>query len=385
MNPNVEGQGDEVLEYASVHGMTRDDVNKIFRKFCEYDVTSNNIVDVHEFVVSLGLEPEIFLMLVFRLFDSNMEGSVTFCEFMMAYYQFLTLDKDSLAVFTFSLFDLDDSQTLDQEEVELMMRVLEGKVTRNDAIAYKALDIDGDGDISIEEFLIMATRRPNMMFLAFETQMKLRSSCMSMSRWDTLTERRRRLMNDGSKHHNHIGFVEIMGWDPNRKHASSQYAFLALKHIKGLPKGIKAKVQEAESRIALVKRDKQKQRELKERQLTNQRKAITEGKKHQEEVASKYETMRHGNSAGPYDHVGARHTHSVTAATTTVHSRDYNDFTKSHSHHVENHSHHHEQDSRNHRHRPNHTSNDEHGDSEHHSKPTSKQGGHGHTKISASH
>ena len=171
VNPNVEGQGHEVLQYSSVHGLTKDDVNSIYRKFCEYDVMSNSLVDVDEFVVSLGFEPEIFLLLVFRLFDSNMEGSVTFCEFLMAYYQFLTLDKDSLAIFTFSLFDLDDSQILNQEEVELMMRVLEGRVTRNDKIAYKALDLDGDGNVSLEEFLIMASKRPNMMFLAFETQM----------------------------------------------------------------------------------------------------------------------------------------------------------------------------------------------------------------------
>lgn len=314
-------------------------------------------------------------MLVFRLFDSDMEGSVNFSEFMMAYYQFLTLDRDSLAIFTFSLFDLDGSQSLDSEEIELMMRVLEGKVTRNDTIAYKALDLDGDGNVSLEEFLVMANKRPNMMFLAFETQMALRSSCMTVSRWEDLTRSRRKLMNDGSKHHGHVGFAEIMGWDPKRKHVSAQYAFLALKHIKGLPKGIKAKVQEAEHRIDLVKREKQKQRELKERQLAHQRKAITDGKKHQEEIASKYETMKRGNSAGPYDHVGARHTHSMTAGKIDIlsekphlpheevaHRRAATEkHTSASHHHYDNHAHASHKD-------------DEHGHShsQHHTKPASK-------------
>lgn len=392
---SIEGQGPEVLEYATVHGMKKGDVNEIYRKFCEYDVRGNSQVDVDEFIVALGLQPELFLMLVFRLFDSNMEGSVIFSEFMMAYYQFLTLDKDSLAIFTFSLFDLDGSQTLDREEIELMMRVLEGKVSRNDSLAYKVLDLDGDGNVGLEEFLIMASKRPNMMFLAFETQMALRSSCMSVSRWEELTKRRRQLMSDGSKHHGHVGFTEIMGWDPNRKHVSSQYAFLALKHVKGLPKGIKAKVEEAEHRINLVKREKQKQRELKEKQLANQRKAITEGKKHQEEIASKYEAMKHGNSSGPYDHVGARHTHSMTAGKVDILSERTH---LSHEHtgpdgvdhqHLETGGSHRGGHDKDHKERHGHTSHkneeNERNHSHHHNKPASKHSSssHAHGKVGA--
>ena len=313
MDLSIDGQGNEVLEYAYAHGMDKGDVDEIYRKFRNYDFVGNNLVDVDEFVVAVGLQPEIFLMLVFRLFDGDMEGSITFAEFLMAYYQFLTLDKESLAIFTFSLFDLDNSNYLEQEETELMMRVLEGKVTRNDTIAYKALDVDGDGDVSLEEFLSVASKRPNMMFLAFETQMVLRSSCMSVSRWEELTTRRRDLLKKGSKKHGHVGFAEIMGWDASRKQISSQYAFLALKHIHGLPKGIKNKVLEAEHRVNLAKREKQKQRELKERQLASRSKAITDGKKHQEVISSKYEAMGGSNKAGPYDHVGARHTHTMTA------------------------------------------------------------------------
>ena len=63
----------------------------------------------------------------------------------------------------------------------------------------------------------------------------------------------------------------------------------------------------------MAKREKQKLRELKERQLASRSKAITDGKKHQEVISSKYEAMGGSNKAGPYDHVGARHTHTMTA------------------------------------------------------------------------
>ena len=326
---NIPGQGQEVMVYANKHHMTKHDVDSIFRRFKEFDVRRNNLVDVDEFVVGLGLQPEIFLVLVFRLFDQDMDGSLTFVEFMMAFYQFLTLDKDSLAMFTFGIFDLSGDGELNREELMFMMSILEGKnghrgrrrmsthVTeasneRNDKLAYNELDIDGDGNVSILEFLSLIKRRSSMMFLAFETQLVLRNSCLSEKRWDELTTRRENSMiKSKSGNPTFEGIASMMGWDEHKQRCSSEYAFLALKGLPGLPPLLKNKVEEVDQRVKLARAEIMKKRQidlvLNSSKLNNQGK--TKGQQLQQKVSSNYEAM-HETKAGATDNVGARHTHT---------------------------------------------------------------------------
>ena len=337
---NIPGQGHEVLTYASKHHMTKSDVDSIFQRFKYFDVRRNNLVDVDEFIVGLGLQPEIFLILVFRLFDQDMDGNLTFLEFMMAYYQFLTLDKDSLALFTFSIFDLSGDGELNREELMFMMAVLEGKHTsrghrrlsvhvsdtgsdRNDKLAYEELDVDGDGDVSALEFLSLVNRRASMMFLAFETQLVLRNSCLSERRWSELSKRRVKSIQKNKKGQPTFqGLAEMMDWDEHQQRCSSEYAFLALKGLHGLPTKLKEKVEEVDHHVKLVKAElqKKKDRDIHARSADLNKQGKSKGQKMQHNVASNYEAMHGGEKAGATDYVGARHTHSHTmTAGTSVH------------------------------------------------------------------
>ena len=83
---SIDGQGPEVMHTAVQLGMNRNDVNSIFRKFKYFDATHDNEVSLAEFIVLSGSECELFLQLVFRLFDRDGSGSVNFFEFLLAYY-----------------------------------------------------------------------------------------------------------------------------------------------------------------------------------------------------------------------------------------------------------------------------------------------------------
>ena len=182
----------------------------------------------------------------------------------------------------------------------MSVHVDEASSYRNDKIAYEELDIDGDGDVSVLEFLSLVNRRASMMFLAFETQLALRKTCLSERRWSELTERRVKAIQKNKKGHPTFrGLAEMMGWDEHQQRCSSEYAFLALKGLHGLPPKLKEKVEEVDHHVKLVKAElqKKKNRDGHMRSASLKKQGISKGQLMQHNVASNYEAM-HGGGEG---------------------------------------------------------------------------------------
>ena len=98
-------------------------------------------------------------------------------------------------------------------------------------------------------------------------------------------------------------------------------------------------------------------------------------------MALKYEAMKNGNCIGPYDRVGARHTHSMTASVAATH----NEIESAPSHHLKKHLHHHDMHNVSHVNAAHHSGHDEHRYVSNHIKPVLKHGAHGHAKVGVTH
>ena len=241
---DVEGQGQEVLDTATRLGLTTSDLNAIFKKFKSYDVMKDEKVTIAEFVVISACEAETFISLVFRLFDHDGEGSVNFHEFLTAYYHFLTLDKDDLALFTYQVFDLDGEGSLSKDEVKVMCMTLWGqKKAEKQFKEMTKMDLDGDGTLDANEWLNICKHNPNMLFPAFSTQLLLRAGSLGAARWATLTKQRNKQFKSG-KHYRSVLEINETGvkCDPSR-------GLLALKGVHGLPKSLRTKVDNAEKSV----------------------------------------------------------------------------------------------------------------------------------------
>ena len=79
---------------------------------------------LNRFIVLTREEDDIFLRMVFCLFDGDMSGELEYTEFLMAMYHFMTLEKKDLELFTFQIFDLDGGGTLSSEEITFMISVV---------------------------------------------------------------------------------------------------------------------------------------------------------------------------------------------------------------------------------------------------------------------
>lgn len=98
----------KALAVASALGV-KDIVNGLYKNYRQIDVDDSGSISVHEFIVANGISCDMFGEIVFRLLDNDRSGDLSFVEYMIAVWNFCSLDRDSLAAFTFQIFDTDGS------------------------------------------------------------------------------------------------------------------------------------------------------------------------------------------------------------------------------------------------------------------------------------
>jgi len=124
---NVQGQGAEVLALASRLGLSRRELDVVWRCFLSFDLDKSNSISVHEFLVCANLEhAETIGKLFFRLWDGDKSGSLDFTEFLMSVWAIGSAGHSNLCVFAFQLFDFDGNGRLDDEELAFIGNVLWG-------------------------------------------------------------------------------------------------------------------------------------------------------------------------------------------------------------------------------------------------------------------
>ena len=150
-NSKFPGQGVKIWETANIFKMSSHHVHQMYRYFKSLDVDGSGKVSVDEFVVASRFHSPMFAELCFRLFDNDSDGSVTFQEFIVAVWSFLTLDKETLILFTFKILDVDDSNFLDLEEVKFIINVIwKFQMEAHVRSAFNVFDSNNDDRISLK-------------------------------------------------------------------------------------------------------------------------------------------------------------------------------------------------------------------------------------------
>ena len=186
----MRGQGIEVRELAYGLGMTRRDLNQMWRAFKSFDVDNSAGISVAELIVIGRLEEaETFGRLVFRLWDSDGNGSIDFAEFLSAVWSIASANHESLCVFTHQLFDFDANNSLDAEELAFVGNVLWGfRPTKQVSTAIARLDRNSDGAVSAAEFVDRTRGAGTLLSPAFSLMHFLCEFTLGKARWEHLAE-----------------------------------------------------------------------------------------------------------------------------------------------------------------------------------------------------
>mmetsp|Transcript_31217 Transcript_31217/g.82690 ORF Transcript_31217/g.82690 Transcript_31217/m.82690 type:complete len:433 (+) Transcript_31217:191-1489(+) len=178
-------------------GLSVEDVTRLFNIFHKIDKDHNTTVEVIEFLGFLNLDRSPFALKAFSVMDLDRSGSINFFEFAVSTWNYCTLNKTTLMVFAFDLYDSDASGHICRAEAEGMCKELWGGEWEKNENAVEVLKMltvvggeDGEGydiEMSIEDFCDFARTHQTLLFPAFKLQSSLRSAILGDKFWKEAT------------------------------------------------------------------------------------------------------------------------------------------------------------------------------------------------------
>merc|ERR1712002_137581 len=100
---------------------------------------------------------------VFRIYDSNNDGSIDFIEFMLIFHIMSAGTPEEIFAKIFRLFDINGDGTISKKEMSRLVKDMYGLIKTDDPhigsqteiadAAFSEMDADGDGKITLAEFV----------------------------------------------------------------------------------------------------------------------------------------------------------------------------------------------------------------------------------------
>jgi hypothetical protein len=106
-NDSIVGQGKEVLLFSKAVHINTYEVNRIFFEFQRLEDPATHLVEIVTIFNSTKkkLKPRLFDELLYQFFDDHKTGRLSFLEYIVIQWAFLTTDDQLLAILCFSMFD----------------------------------------------------------------------------------------------------------------------------------------------------------------------------------------------------------------------------------------------------------------------------------------
>ncbi len=120
--------------------LSRSELTKFFNTYKRIDRDKKGSIELQELLNFLDIENTSFTNRAFSIFDANASGKIDFREFILSLWNYCTLTKATLDIFTFDLYDEDSSGELGHKEVVQMVEDLYGKKFKANANARQSVN-----------------------------------------------------------------------------------------------------------------------------------------------------------------------------------------------------------------------------------------------------
>eukprot|EP01039_Chlorochromonas_danica_P004455 gene4455-4880_t len=185
------------------------EIRKFLDLYQKIDRDQSGAVDMAELLNALDIENNSFTRRAFSVFDMNNSGKIDFREFVLSLWNYCTLGMATLDIFTFDLYDKDKSGILSEDEVQHMVKDLYGRTYQNNPRAHHIIQemkkIELRGDFDLPKFTRFAKSHQELLFPAFQMQLKIQENVFGRRFWERCSNRRIQLSN-----HRYVSIVEIM-------------------------------------------------------------------------------------------------------------------------------------------------------------------------------
>jgi Ca2+-binding EF-hand superfamily protein len=198
IDESLPGQGAAAKATFTRLGLSNGTVNQLYGAYCAIDTDGGGSVSDTEFYTFFRLDESKFTNRAFFLFDKDGTGEIDFEEFVLAVWNFCTIEGDDLARFCFNLYDTDGGGTLDSQELkELVQAVLGEKIDHDGKKATEFmsyLTLDKNGEANLKQFREFARIKPEALEPCYVLQRRLRARIVGDAFWMSLARKRKAMI-----------------------------------------------------------------------------------------------------------------------------------------------------------------------------------------------
>jgi len=144
-----------------------DQITLLRQTFTKIDINGDGQLTIEELIAGLRDCPEIKIDLsdmkrAMQIIDSNQNGLIDYTEFIAACLQSSNYLKENHLKAAFAYFDKDGSGTISKEELRQCLQSEDFSMTEEEInTMLSGVDIDGDGEVDYQEFIIMMSDTPD--------------------------------------------------------------------------------------------------------------------------------------------------------------------------------------------------------------------------------
>ena len=197
IDESIGGQGAAARATFTRLGLSNGTVNQLYGAYRAIDMDGGGSVSDMEFYTFFRLDQSKFTDRAFFLFDKDSTGEIDFEEFVLAVWNFCTVEGDDFVRFTFNLYDLDGGGTLDAEEIKELVTAVLGQVDQEDKKAQELLGylkLDKNGEANVKSFRAFVKMKPEVLEPAYVLQRRLRARIVGEAFWRSLARKRKAMI-----------------------------------------------------------------------------------------------------------------------------------------------------------------------------------------------
>ena len=197
VDETISGQGAAARATFTRLGLSNGTVNQLYGAYRAIDMDGGGSVSDMEFYTFFRLDQTKFTDRAFFLFDKDGTGEIDFEEFVLAVWNFCTVEADDFVRFTFNLYDLDGGGTLDTEEIKELVAAVLGQVDQEGKKAQELLGylkLDKNGEANIKSFRELVKMKPEVLEPAYVLQRRLRARIVGEAFWRSLARKRKAMI-----------------------------------------------------------------------------------------------------------------------------------------------------------------------------------------------
>ena len=198
VDESIDGQGAAAKATFTRLGLSNGTVNQLYGAYCAIDTDGGGSVSDTEFYTFFRLDASKFTNRAFFLFDKDGTGEVDFEEFVLAVWNFCTIEGADLVKFCFNLYDSDGGGTLDKDELKDMVQSILGEKVDHDGKRATALmsglKLDENGEANIKAFKTFAKMTPEALEPCYVLQRRLRARIVGEAFWRSLARKRKAMI-----------------------------------------------------------------------------------------------------------------------------------------------------------------------------------------------